>query len=200
MPKGQDASLIIVPGLGGSEPDHWQSHWERSYPAAVRVEQADWDQPDLSAWLERLASTVARNPGGVLVGHSLGCVLIAHLARRLPHLPIRGALLVAPADVDLTEQLPACVADFAPTPLGRLPFPAMTVASTNDPYMSIWRAREVANAWGTQFVNAGACGHINVAAGYGRWRAGERLLAQLLGSVVAQPGSGAMDTSLRAAS
>jgi predicted alpha/beta hydrolase family esterase len=46
--------------------------------------------------------------------------------------------------------------------------------------MSIERARALAQAWGARFANAGACGHINVAAGFGPWPAGEELLAELL--------------------
>ena len=74
--------LLIVPGLGGSGPDHWQSHWARSYPGARRVEQPDWNRPVRSLWLEQLAAAVERMPGAMLVGHSLGCVLVADLARR----------------------------------------------------------------------------------------------------------------------
>jgi predicted alpha/beta hydrolase family esterase len=33
--------LLIIPGLNGSEREHWQSHWERELPDACRVMQAD---------------------------------------------------------------------------------------------------------------------------------------------------------------
>ena len=76
--------------------------------------------------------------------------------------------------------IPREVRDFAPMPLARLPFRAAVVASTNDPYMGLERARTLAKAWGTRFVNAGACGHINIAAGFGPWPDGEALLADLM--------------------
>jgi predicted alpha/beta hydrolase family esterase len=38
--------VLILPGLGNSGPDHWQSHWERGDAACRRVEQDDWDAPD----------------------------------------------------------------------------------------------------------------------------------------------------------
>ncbi|MFL9828868.1 RBBP9/YdeN family alpha/beta hydrolase, partial [Rhodoplanes sp. SY1] len=75
------AKVLIVPGLNGSPADHWQSHIELSHRDTRRVTQADWDQPDLDVWLARLREAVRRNPGAVLVGHSLGCTLIAHLAK-----------------------------------------------------------------------------------------------------------------------
>jgi hypothetical protein len=49
----------------------------------------------------------------------------------------------------------------------------------NDPFMTIERARCLATAWGAGLVNAGACGHINVAAGFGAWPAGEKILHEL---------------------
>jgi predicted alpha/beta hydrolase family esterase len=183
MTRNDDAPLLIVPGLGGSGPDHWQSHWERIYPRAKRVAQLDWDNPNLPTWVECLRIEVERTPNAVLVGHSLGCILIAHLARRYHEVPVAGALLVAPADVDFPEHLPASLLDFAPTPLGPLPFPTKVVASTNDPYMSFARAAELAEAWDADLVNVQACGHINVKAGFGVWRAGEQILDDFLNSI-----------------
>jgi predicted alpha/beta hydrolase family esterase len=173
--------ILIVPGLGGSGPEHWQSHWERSCPGASRVLQSDWNRPVRALWLERLVAAIERGPGAILVGHSLGCALIAELAARRPDLRIGGALLVAPADADRAHFVSPRVSEFAPMPRAKLPFRAVVVASTNDPYMAIDRARFLAKAWGAGLVNAGPCGHINVAAGFGPWPAGEKILDELIG-------------------
>jgi predicted alpha/beta hydrolase family esterase len=61
-------------------------------------------------------------------------------------------------------------------PLNRLPFPALLVASEDDPYLPIDLAARVAAAWGSQFMDVGRQGHINVASGHGPWAIGERLL------------------------
>ena len=37
--------IVILPGLYDSGPEHWQSHWERTLPAIVRVAQRDWETP-----------------------------------------------------------------------------------------------------------------------------------------------------------
>ncbi|MEB0164938.1 alpha/beta hydrolase, partial [Glaciimonas sp. CA11.2] len=34
-----DFWVLIVPGLNNSGPQHWQSRWERLYPAFERIEQ-----------------------------------------------------------------------------------------------------------------------------------------------------------------
>src|SRR5262245_31338805 len=109
-------SILIVPGLGGSGEHHWQTHLERTRPGAVRVQQDNWDRPDLSEWLARLASAVETWPEPVMVAHSLGCLLVAHLALARPDLPITAALLVAPADVESTRHTPDHIRGFAPIP------------------------------------------------------------------------------------
>jgi uncharacterized protein len=178
--------ILIVPGLGGSEPEHWQSQWERSYPGATRVEQSDWNRPVRARWMRRLVEAVENTPGAILVGHSLGCVLIAHLAHRRPDLAIGGALLAAPADVYRVDHAQPELRDFAPTPLARMPFPAVVVASTNDPFSTIDRARLLARVWGASFVDVGPCGHINVASGFGPWPQGESILRELARSANAR--------------
>jgi predicted alpha/beta hydrolase family esterase len=53
-------------------------------------------------------------------------------------------------------------------------------ASTNDRYITIERARELATAWGADFVNAGAVGHINVEAGFGPWPESMGMVSSLI--------------------
>lgn len=170
---------LIIPGLNGSPNGHWQTWLQASLPLAHRVEQDDWDAPDLEAWLLRFALTVAAIPGAVIVAHSLGCILAAHAATRCPELPISGALLVAPADVDSPEHTPDLLRGFAPTPTALLPFPSIVVASVNDPFMTLSSARNLAHAWGSRFINAGAVGHINIASGHGPWSAARELFQEL---------------------
>jgi predicted alpha/beta hydrolase family esterase len=87
-----------------------------------------------------LEGAVELQPDAILVAHSLGCVLAAHLAARYPDLQIKAALLVAPADVDSARHTPPHIRGFAPIPRQPLPFCSIVVASTNDPYITIGRA------------------------------------------------------------
>jgi uncharacterized protein len=64
-------------------------------------------------------------------------------------------------------------------PLTKLPFPSITIASSNDYYVTIERATLFANAWGSELVNIGDAGHINVAAGFGPWENGLKYLQRL---------------------
>jgi hypothetical protein len=65
-------------------------------------------------------------------------------------------------------------------PRARLPFPATVIASADDPYVALDRARAFAAAWGAAFVAAGTLGHINALSGLGDWPAGRRALDALL--------------------
>lgn len=176
-------TILIIPGLYGSEPQHWQSRWEAELDDIRRVEQQDFDRPALEVWLATLVEAVRRSPGAILVGHSLGATLIAHLAARHPDLPVGAAMLVAPADPELRRSRVPGLASFAPLPLEPFAFPAMLVASRSDPYMALDRARVLANLWEAAFVDAGDAGHINVASGHGGWPAGLSLLDQLRASL-----------------
>ena len=173
-----DFPVLIVPGLHDSGEAHWQSHWQRALPNAERVGQTDWARPDLGAWMERLVQAIERRPGALLVAHSLGCALAAHLPRG-PRLDIAGALLVAPADVDHPGPTGRLFESFAPMPRRRLAFPTTVVASRTDPYMSYAAAERLAQDWGATFVDLGAAGHVNVESGHGPWPGGLPLLRLL---------------------
>lgn len=182
-----DRPVLIIPGLNNSDDTHWQSHWERALPNARRVEQHDWETPTLAEWTAGLAEAVRRNPGAVLVAHSLGCALVAHFARISGGRGVAGALLVAPADVSRRRPVGELLAGFAPVPRDRLPFPSTVVASRNDPYVAFERAQFFAQSWGSRLVDLGLAGHINVASGHGPWLEGREHLAQLLRAAAHEP-------------
>lgn len=176
--RTSEVDILIVPGWSGSGPDHWQSRWERSLKTARRIEQQHWRDPERDAWVSRIMTAVAdatRPP--VLVAHSLGVAAVVHAAQKLPRGLVAGAMLVAPADVDHAASWPVTDGEtfktedtgFAPLPTAPLPFPALVIASSDDPYCALDRARDLSGQWGATFVDAGALGHINTASGHGPW-------------------------------
>jgi len=178
-----EATILILPGLGDSGPEHWQSLWLNQYPNAVKVEQREWNHPEMDEWVSTLDGLVIRYGKVVLVGHSLACPTIAHWADKYSTTAgaaVKGALLVAPPDTDTQKFAELDTYGFSPTPLNLLPFRSTVVASTNDEWADIERAEYFAQCWGAQFVNIGPYGHINAAAGFGPWPTGEALLRSLL--------------------
>lgn len=173
-------SYVIVPGLGNSGPAHWQSRWQQSLPNAVRVEQRDWENPQLAEWLAALDEVLKKMSGdAVLIAHSLGVALVAHWAQKFDSSKVRAALLVSPSDVDSPEHTPDSVRGFAPMPLARLPFKSLVVASTNDNFVTYERAAFFAKAWGADLENIGPCGHINADSNLSDWPQGLALLKRL---------------------
>lgn len=177
-------TTLIVPGLDGSPAPHWQHWWAATDATAAMVELSDPDRPLPAVWDIELAGMILRHPDCVLVGHSLGAVLIARLLARWPHLRVRAALLVAPADPAKGSR----IASFAPLPNAQLGVATTVVASRNDSWMSFSQARDLARCWGAEVVDLGFAGHINVASGFGPWPMAKELRDDLL--LQTQPVSG----------
>ena len=176
------ATVLVLPGWQNSGPRHWQTLWEHQNPIFLRVQQRDWEYPHREWWLERITAEVKQSPPPIVfAAHSLGCIALAHWCKVAPNeaAKIKGALLVAPADVD-SKDAPKPLKDFSPIPHDLLPFPSIVVASRNDPYVTMARAREFARVWGSRFVDIGAVGHINGESGLGDWPEGKRLLRHLI--------------------
>lgn len=184
IPSSDAFDFLILPGLTNSGIDHWQSHWSMAFPNASRVLQDDWDTPQLTDWLTRLDQAVAQGTRpAILIAHSLGVALAVHwLASREPG-RVKAALLVAPSDVESTEHTPDVVRNFAPLPRTPLPVPTITIASSNDPFVTLERARTFASGWASGFHNAGELGHINGASRLGLWPQGLVLLGRLLNRI-----------------
>jgi predicted alpha/beta hydrolase family esterase len=173
------ANIFIIPGLGNSGPEHWQTWMENQLPGAVRIQQKEWEAPSCADWISSINMALKNiDPSTViLVGHSLGCVTIARWAAQA-QAPIKGALLVAPSDIESpVYEFPAT--GFTPIPLHPIPFPTIVVASDDDVWVSPERAAFFAKRWGSELVNIGHAGHINAAAGFGPWPEGINILKRL---------------------
>ena len=186
--KSSDIDILIVPGWSGSGPDHWQSRWLAKLSTARLVEQADWNRPSRRLWAERVVEEVRRSTRPVvLVAHSAGVSTVAHAAEHLKPGEVAGAFLVAPASERAKQALPGVEADFVVHRRERLPFPALLVASETDPYCTLDEARDLAQAWGAELVEAGDSGHINSESGHGPWPDGLLRFAGFLRSLSAVP-------------
>ncbi|MDO8652549.1 MAG: alpha/beta hydrolase [Undibacterium sp.] len=180
--------ILLLPGLYNSDPDHWQSRWERDLPNAIRVQQQSWTKPERHAWVASLTEAInAAEDEVVLVAHSLGCALVAwwvqmelHSLGDITKTKVKAALLVAPPDV-ARAGFPA--PSFSPMPTNFLPFPAKMIVSDDDPWCELSVAKCWADAWGADFHCIGARGHINSESGLGGWEQGQHWLAELLGKL-----------------
>lgn len=186
----QEPLILLIPGLDGSGPRHWQKRWAEELDNCQMVDLGNWENPHRNTWINRMNHAVHRaGRPVVLVAHSLGCILTAWWSKfEQPGLatPVIGALLVAPPEVDFFPRDDR-LNGFAPTPPDALPFPSILVASRNDPWIGFATARMLARQWGSEFVDAGNAGHVNADSKLGSWDEGKRLLARLMDGAVVPP-------------
>lgn len=172
-------NYFIVPGLGNSGPAHWQTFFENSGSNFKRIQQQEWDKPVCDVWVQTIEKSLSPYDHStvILIGHSLGCATIAHWATRYGR-RIKGALLVAPSDVEAKHyDFPAT--GFSPMPDQKINFPTIVVASSNDPWVTLDRAKFFARNWGSELIDIGDAGHINAASGHYQWQEGLMILKKL---------------------
>jgi hypothetical protein len=171
--------VLLLPGWLDSGPGHWQTEWEARH-GDRRVVQSDWLWPKRGDWMARLEEVLLESgQPALLAAHSLGCQLVAAWAAHSRHTTrVRGALLVAPPDIE-REDMPPNLLPWRPIVRVRLPFPALAVTSSDDPYCASERGAGMARDWGAERMDIGARGHINGDSGLGEWPQGRKLLDRL---------------------
>lgn len=181
-PLGDGAPLKVLslPGWQNSDALHWQSQWEALY-GYERVLQHDWLHPKPGDWQIQLEEAVLRHKQPIiLLAHSLGCHLVSRWAAHSQNThAVVGAFLVAAPDTETLEGqhlLPG----WQPMRTEKLPFASVLIASSDDPFCAFSRAQWLADQWGSRFVDAGECGHINSQSGLGAWEQGHEWLQRFI--------------------
>ena len=145
--KASDADILMIPGPGNDDPDHWLARWQTRLSTARLVADAEWNRhgPADPAGVALAAIEAADKPV-VLVAHSTG-VLPAILAARLAARPIAGGFFVSPPQLEGNGAMARKLRKLGAYPRDPLSFPSMVVASRNDPHGSYDHAGDLANAW-----------------------------------------------------
>src|SRR6201987_4157739 len=152
-PMAREATVLIVPGLRGHVPQHWQTLLASRLPRVRVVEpmgREDLDCGPRVAAIEREANAI-KGPL-LLVAHSGGIIMVVHWAKKTQR-AVHGALLATPPDFE--RAMPAeypTTADlraggWLPVPRDRLLFSTIVAASRNDPLGCFERVAELARDW-----------------------------------------------------
>ena len=180
-------TILIVPGLREHVPEHWQTLLAAKLPEVRTVPPLEQDKLSCAARVQALEQALlAINGPVILVAHSAGVMMVAHWAAIAPRRrPIKGALLVTPADVETPFPEPYPTREslrehgWLPIPRKPLPFPSLLAASRNDPLCEYARAQALAQHWGSELLDLGEVGHLNPAAGFGDWPQALELIGRL---------------------
>ena len=183
--KSSDVEILVIAGHTGAGDAHWQRRLIAKLSSARLVEQEDWLYGSLTKAVTALVEAVAAaSKPVVFVAHSAGCILIAHAVAELGARglidKVKGGFLVTPTSVEKMHELQGIDAAFANVPRAPLPFPTSLVASSNDPYSTMEQSADLALAWGSKLIEAGAQGHINSDSGHGPWPEGMMSFAGFL--------------------
>ena len=175
-------TTLFVPGYGNSINGHWQEKWHQQTANSFWVEQADWDHPNCEDWVESLNTLVQSIEGPILfITHSLGGSTVNEWAKKYSA-NILGAFIVAVPDVN-DPHFPNAISGYQQPPLVKFPFPSRMLSSTNDPYSTFERAEYFAAHWGSDIINMGNLGHINIESNIGNWPEGKKQLTQFIDSL-----------------
>lgn len=176
-----DIDVLVLPGWMGGDADTWYMGWIDKLPHARRVEQHDFETPNLADWIHEIEKQILLSERPVvLVGHSLGALTVAHMAEALGKLPVIAAFLVTPPELDGPSTIADKLTGFQARPNDPLPVPSFLVASRTDPYATYAFSEACAAAWGSELIDAGDAGHINSDSGHGPWPEGLLRLGVLL--------------------
>ena len=165
--------VLILHGLYGNTPDHWQSILandlkKQGVPAAY-PELPRKDTPVLAEWLEVFSAQVECFRPDILVGHSLGVLLILHALDMNPDLRFRKIALVAPPAFNLP--IPEAET-FFPVPdsvIRHRTEEGILLCSDNDPWCPLDQSRYIEAHLGFFTKRLHGKGHINPEAGFGPW-------------------------------
>jgi uncharacterized protein len=170
-------SFLILHGLGGSGPAHWQTWLVKELvqqgEKVYYPELPEQDQPDKGEWLKSLDSVMAGIPEEeelTVIAHSLACILWFHYASAAPVRRVKRVILVCPPSIrtDLKQ-----VASFFPLPeeltrIGEASERTLIVQSSDDIYCPLEDIVYYQNL-GVPHLTLPRMGHINVDSGHGPW-------------------------------
>jgi hypothetical protein len=134
--------LLLLAGNNDPASERWLAGWEAGFASSRRVELGYWDNPDRTAWVNRVNLAVhATGQPVVLVAHGRACLAVAWWVEREG---LRGAELVRGAvlhEPPVQEAYPNLA----------MPFPTCLLASRHRGAAELASLRRVARAWNCHF-------------------------------------------------
>jgi uncharacterized protein len=175
------SAFLILHGLGGSGPEHWQRWLAPRLRAAGHMvrfpDLPEPDRPDPAAWREALAAELAQLEADgerIVICHSLSCIAWLNASAAIER-PVDRVALVAPPSP--RAGLPELVAFFPVTAtrhdVARAAGQTRLVCADEDPYCPEGAADLYGAPLGLPTDLQRGGGHLNSDSGLGPWPAME---------------------------
>lgn len=172
--------FFTVPGISGSDNNHWQTLWEERY-GYERIEQDDWHNPDFIKWEKRLVEFLEKKSDineTILISHSMGSLLTVKSLEKIRKF-LKGIFLVAPPS-PFDPEFPKASKGFESLPENKLDIKGILIYSENDRYATPDFYERYARIWGITPINIGKAGHINSTSNLGYWDTGFKILSDFI--------------------
>jgi predicted alpha/beta hydrolase family esterase len=171
-------AFLILHGLGGSGPGHWQRWLHEELTQAGRTvrfpDLPDPDTPDPERWRRQVLAEVAALDGAerVVICHSLSCITWLRVTQELGR-PVDRVALVAPPSLraGLRELEPFFPVTATAEDITRSAARTRLVCSDDDPYCPEGAALLYGEPLELPIDLLPGGGHLNVDAGLGPWPA-----------------------------
>ena len=158
------ATIYIFHGLGGNPQENWfpwlKQKLELLGHKVIIPSFPDSSHPQLKAWLQKVESFSFQNT--VLIGHSLGVPFILNILEKKKE---KAAFLVAGFCTPLGLSLDELVKTFlSPFDYGKIKSNCASftlINSTDDPYITVAKAKELAKNLNTHLTLLNNSGHFN---------------------------------------
>jgi len=174
--KASEVTLLCVGETLQDHPEHWLQRWQKKLRSALALPPLTADITDeklqhLFSFLHKIIEQ--QHKPIIFVTHGRGVYIAIKAAQLYPD-SVKGGFFVAP-----TEKIPENLKPFF-SHEGKLPFPSLVIASTDDAQISCAHSQTLANRWGSLFLEAGKCGHFDDVEAFGPWPEGGMVFAQFL--------------------
>ncbi|MDN5248895.1 MAG: alpha/beta hydrolase [Alphaproteobacteria bacterium] len=192
--KINEANILIISARNFTPQQtnerHWQERWSEHIKTArllacpnIHAEPAKLFQ----LWVDQIATVISTSSAPiVLICHSCAVAATCQAIQKLSQdniEKIKGGFFVSPAIFSFTEQNKISFInnlELSMYPAKKLSFPSFVLASNNDNKLDQKAVRDLSQALGGFFLDAGANGHIDETTGHGPWPEGLMVFSQFM--------------------
>ena len=173
--------VLILHGWGGSDAPHWQADLAceiaKNYGTVCFPLLDNCHFPSKNKWLKQVKELLHTFKPTTVVCHSLANTLWFWLCQEEEMFEVERLFMVSPPSLHTEENT---IKTFFPCqrPENIYAKEVHMIVSTDDPWVEMHEAKEIASFYEATFTTVENAGHINADSGYGKWNLIEKLVME----------------------